>query len=39
MNALILPVILLALYILFAALLQHIGLRHLTCTRTFSKPA
>ena len=39
MNALILPVILLALYILFAALLQHIGLRHLTCTRAFSKPA
>ena len=39
MNALILLVVLLALYILMAVLLRHIGLRHLTCSRAFSKPA
>ena len=39
MNALILLLVLLALYALMAVLLRHVGLRHLTCTRTFSKPA
>jgi len=39
MNALILLCVLLALYALWAVLLRHIGLRHLTCTRAFSKPA
>ena len=39
MNALILLAVLLALYALQAALLRYIGLRHLTCSRAFSKPA
>ena len=39
MNALILLVIVLALYLLMAVLLRRIGLRHLTCSRAFSKPA
>ena len=39
MNVLVLLAVLLALYLLQAVLLRRIGLRHLTCTRTFSKPA
>ena len=39
MNALILLAVLLALYALQAVLLRYVGLRHLTCTRAFSKPA
>lgn len=39
MNALILLSVLLALYALQAMLLRRIGLRHLTCTRSFSRPA
>ena len=39
MNALVFFCVLLALYALQAVLVRHIGLRHLTCTRAFSKPA
>ena len=39
MNALVFVVLLLALYVLQAVLLRYVGLRHLTCSRTFSKPA
>jgi len=39
MNALILLGVLLALYALWAVLLRRVGLRHLTCTRAFLKPA
>ncbi|MBR2943196.1 MAG: DUF58 domain-containing protein [Clostridia bacterium] len=39
MNVLILLSVLLTLYALQAVLIRHIGLRHLTCTRAFSKPA
>ncbi|MBQ4265454.1 MAG: DUF58 domain-containing protein [Clostridia bacterium] len=39
MNALILLLILLALYALMAELIRRSGLRHLTCTRAFSRLA
>jgi len=39
MNALIVLLVLLALHGLLSMLIRHVGLRHLTCTRSFSKPA
>lgn len=39
MNALILLLVLFSLHALLAAMIKRIGLRHLTCTRAFSKPA
>ena len=39
MNALVFLVVLLALYVLQALLVRYVGLRHLTCTRSFSKSA
>lgn len=39
MNALVLLAVLLALYALQAVLIRRVGLRHLTCTRAFSRPA
>ena len=39
MSTLTLLLVLCVLYGLFALSIRHIGLRHLTCTRAFSKPA